>query len=65
MTRMPAPYKSNCMADWTSSGYNVTNSHYSLSVSVTFYKNNTNNNALNLDWLRIVDNNVILQSKSD
>ena len=34
MTRLPSPYKSMCMEDWSSTGFNVTVSNYSLSVCV-------------------------------
>ena len=36
MTRLPSPYKSKCMKDWSSTGFNVSVSNYSLSVSVNY-----------------------------
>ena len=36
MTRLPSPYKSKCMEDWSSTGFNVSVSSYSLSVSIHY-----------------------------
>ena len=36
MTRLPSPYKSKCMEDWSSTGLNVSVSSYSLSVSIHY-----------------------------
>ena len=36
MTRLPSPYKSKCMEDWSSTGFNVSVSSYSLSVSILY-----------------------------